>query len=70
MFQFRSRGVDERLKIRNVDSVYVSVSFERSRRAFEDQELALLSGVRQLRQKMAVENRTKKAPPPFETHPY
>ena len=38
MFQFRSRGVGERLKIRNVDSVYVSVSFERSRRAFEDQK--------------------------------
>ncbi|KAL5021911.1 hypothetical protein ScPMuIL_001066 [Solemya velum] len=38
------------------------ISIDRSRRAFDDKELALLNGVRQLRQRLAVENRNKKPP--------
>lgn len=42
--------------------VFFTVSIDRSRRAFDDKELALLNGVRQLRQRLAVENRNKKPP--------
>ncbi|XP_071092006.1 TBC1 domain family member 31-like [Haliotis cracherodii] len=38
------------------------LSFERSRRTFDDQEIALLNGVRQLRQRLATESRGKKPP--------
>ncbi|XP_041376206.1 TBC1 domain family member 31-like [Gigantopelta aegis] len=50
--------------------VNTKVSFERSRQAFEEQELALLNGVRQLRQKIAMENRAKKPPPPLQADGY
>ncbi|CAL1535275.1 unnamed protein product [Lymnaea stagnalis] len=40
------------------------VSFERNRRAFDENEVALLNNVRQLRQKLATEGRNKKPPPP------
>lgn len=40
-----------------------SVSLERSGRAFDEKEIALLNEVRNLRQRLALENRNKKPPP-------
>lgn len=40
-----------------------SVSLERSGRAFDDKEIALLNEVRNLRQRLALENRNKRPPP-------
>ncbi|XP_059168876.1 TBC1 domain family member 31-like [Physella acuta] len=42
------------------------VSFERNRRAFDNQEIALLNEVRLMRQRLATESRTKRPPPPVE----
>jgi len=39
------------------------VSFERNRRAFDEKEIALLNEVRQMRQRLATENRSKRPPP-------
>ncbi|XP_035828505.1 TBC1 domain family member 31 isoform X2 [Aplysia californica] len=39
------------------------VSFERNRRAFDEKEIALLNEVRQMRQRLATENRNKRPPP-------
>ena len=41
----------------------LSVSFERNRRAFDEKEIALLNEVRQMRQRLATENRSKRPPP-------
>lgn len=41
----------------------ISVSLERSGRAFDEKEIALLNEVRRLRQRLAVENRSKRPPP-------
>ena len=44
-------------------SYIFSVSLERSGRAFDEKEIALLNEVRNLRQRLALENRNKRPPP-------